>query len=457
MNKMSDHLKSQFSQKLKVLQTPVFLAGLDDSSKPRLTVHIKSEAKNPFIGRQAGNIADAILNTRVRTRIRPHTPTALEKPRTLSGLLQSFQHDLIVYDPVLAFSRAKRIVAFAESLRISLGRKIAGIYFTPESKSLVVVLDGASYFTDGRLSIRDLRDTEKDVYASIARTFEGQLEQVPPVRIGFGFPEKDVVPVDMMSGTKATGKVIKHRLARIAAAAMIGAGMTAGQTAAADGPAVEAGNSQISAAYVDLGGDGGGAAGFNLAGNLSGSMGVQLDGVAGSADDEFFGIAGQIFFRNPDQGLIGLVASHADAGDLDMQRLGAKGELYLDQFTLAAQAGGQFSDDFGDGGYALIDLRWYASDNFYLSAGGDFSDDGEMGALKAEFRPGFEAIPGLSFFGETTFGSDGDDSFLIGLRSHFYGQGTLKDRDRKYLAGDEAFNLLRSVAAMKDQAGYGAP
>src|SRR5690606_11447741 len=105
--------------------------------------------------------------------------------------------------------------------------------------------------------------------------------------------------------------------------------------------------------------------------------GAQFDGLVGVRDgDMTYGIGGHLFWRDPSQGLLGLNASHvgwdadgAFGGHTDMTRLGGEGEMYLDQLTLAAQAGVQFGKRTDNGLFGGADLKWYASPDLAFNLG----------------------------------------------------------------------------------------
>lgn len=453
---MTEALKSKFKTEFRAIKTPVFLAGLDKPSKPQLTVHVKAEARNGYLSSHVKRAAQNVFHAPIPVKIQPWKPEDFERPETLEDVVSKLNHDLVVHDPTGAYDRARRILSFSTRLRSQLSRDIAGIFFAPDAGSLVIVLDSSRYVDSRALRLKQLCETEKTVYAAIGAAFADRLDEVPPLRIGFGFPETPVVAVDRASQLNGRGQLRWLRLKKTAMAALMATGFTISQTAhaATDTPAVSGTNTQITGAFADNYGESGGAASFSLAAPWGDKGGVQLDAAAGYAGGDFSGIAAQVFMRNPDKYLLGLLASYGQYDGEDASRIGAKGEIYLSQFTLAAQAGAQFSDSFGDGGYGKVDLGWYATDNFYMSVGGDFSDDADVGVVAVEYRPGFEAYNGLSFFAEGTFGGN-DSAVMIGFKSQYYGSSTLKERDRKDMTQNEAFNVLRAVAAMKDQSGYG--
>lgn len=66
-------------------------------------------------------------------------------------------------------------------------------------------------------------------------------------------------------------------------------------------------------------------------------------------------------------------------------RTAIEGELYRGRFTALARAGGQYGD-CDDGGFGSLDLRWYGTDDFMLSAGGEVETGDFVARLGAEYH-----------------------------------------------------------------------
>jgi hypothetical protein len=81
---------------------------------------------------------------------------------------------------------------------------------------------------------------------------------------------------------------------------------------------------------------------------LGGQWGAQIDGVAGSFDQRFFGsIAGHLFTRNPSQGLVGIYVNHAHwdrFGGVHVTQVAGEGEYYWQRWTLQGIAGVEFGN-----------------------------------------------------------------------------------------------------------------
>ncbi|MAK61102.1 MAG: hypothetical protein CMK09_09015 [Ponticaulis sp.] len=451
---MSEELKSRFTSELSRLSTPIFLAGLDQPKKPKLTLHLKAEAKNPYIMGHAQRAAANVFNSKIPVKIQTWRPEDLLRPDTLQDFVQNLTHDLVVHDPAKSYERARRLLSFATRLRSNLGQDVAGVFFAPDAGSIVVVLNDARFIADKKLKFKHLNVTETIAYEAMGAAFKGQEEMAPPLRIGFGMPQTALVPVDRQSLSSSKAQVRRIRFKRAAMAALMAAGFATSQTAHAEGPAVSGTNSEISGSYVDQYGDGGAVGGFSVATPLTDKTGFQFDASVGNVDSSLGAVAGQFFMRDPDKYMLGVLASYAGQDGDELTRVGGKGELYFEHFTVAAQVGAQFSDVFDEGPYGKFDVGWYATNNLLFSVGADISEESELGILSMDYRPGFEGYEGLSFYAEVNAG-DGDQAFRLGFRSQLYGTGTLKDRDRRDMVGNEAYAVYRGLAALKNQAGYG--
>jgi hypothetical protein len=120
------------------------------------------------------------------------------------------------------------------------------------------------------------------------------------------------------------------------------------QPAPLDPPAVDGWNAKVE-------GYGGSIANRSIAGGqgsiaapLPGPLGVQIDGGGGSVGGQSFSqIAGHLFWRNPSQALFGIYASNTHLnqfGGVNVNHVGAEGELYWGRFTLQGIAGVEFGN-----------------------------------------------------------------------------------------------------------------
>lgn len=156
---------------------------------------------------------------------------------------------------------------------------------------------------------------------------------------------------------------------------------------------------------------------FGLGRNLT----ALFDAAGGSYDSlTSLGGRGQVFWRDPALGLVGVLAEVADRDGLTQWRTGVKGELYFGPVTLRGQAGYVFGDSKGgleinDSGYGVLSGGFYGISGLGVNAGAMMQDGRGtgFGGLEAE-------IPGLPRFITATLdgaaGAYGYRQLLVGLK-----------------------------------------
>jgi hypothetical protein len=427
------------------LSVPVFAAGLDNSARPLLTVYTAFPgSKRKLEGEIAVSLLKAGLNPKLRLKVREET--AFEEPASLEGLLQRFQHDRIVYDPLGWFSRAGHYVRFAAKLRAQIGGKLTGIYLEPVRRTVYLVLDRSRILHGQIVKIAELREIENAARDGLAEAFSGfALRALPSLRLGLSFPSVPLVPIDAASAPP------KRRAAGLRAAIGVAASLAAvigfsyPGSARAEGPAVSAPNAKVSVEGGKLDGSGTGIAAGSLTLPVQQQFGFQVDAAAGKIDgDPVGGVGAHLFWRDPDEGLLGAIASYTKSDGAHVSRVGGEGELYLGQFSILARGGYQFGNyERGNGDesglFGAAELRWYATDDLVLGGGVGQDDDKTRGIFGAEFQPGFAAVPGLSFFADGEIGEDDYYSALAGIRYYFGPTKSLKNRHRQ---DDPSINLV---------------
>ena len=157
--------------------------------------------------------------------------------------------------------------------------------------------------------------------------------------------------------------------------------------------------------------------------------------------------------------MFGGYATSNDFG-LEVTRAGAEGEFYLSDISILATAGYQFSSTSNlDGVFGSLDLRWYVTNNFYVSGGGIAEKDKFYGRAGFEWQPGFAALPGLAFNANGVWGDDDYHSIMGGLTYYFGSNASLKDRHRRQDPDSALFSLFQSVQQEQHRlcVAYGAP
>jgi hypothetical protein len=446
--KLSPASSELITHVLRAVQAPIFAAAwASDGAGDVLFVHVAATPGRALIRRQIRQTLAAIGVD--RARIRFHSGGQLEAPRSLERLVARFGGDDIVYDPTEAVGRAKALVCAGRTVRTVLADKLAGLYYAPRQRAFFVALKASKLVNGERIKVGELANIECAVADAMRAEFALGLDDYPAVRVGFGLPQTPLVAVDsasIMGWSRRLTRLAKRYWKPLTIAAAFGFGMTAG--AQAKEPAVSQTNLKLTTSGGEVEGEGAWELGGALTTPLGQDFGLQLEAGALSADGHLvYGGAGHVFYRDPDKYLIGLFAAYTEENDfnLDALRAGAEAEIYLDQISILAQAGYQFSDSIGDKAFGSIDLRWYATDNFYFSAGGHFEEDATQARLGAEFMPGFSALPGLAFNMRGVVGDDDFESVMGGITYYFGANDSLKNRHRRQDPESALLGLFHSV------------
>jgi hypothetical protein len=399
-------------------------------------------------------------------QVRFHSPSSLTSPKCLERLVRRFACDEIVYDPTQSMTRAKALVDGGAAVRASLGRKVTGLFYAPRQRTLYVALNSSELAVGDKIKVAELAVIERNIVQAMRDAFTGKIAECPAVRVGFGIPRTELVPVDQLSAGSSTSS-FAGRLRRFwkpaALAALLGFG-TAGSAAAAD-PAVSAPNLKVVGEAGKTNDDSSWLAGGGLTLPLGHDWGAMIEGAAANVGgDSVYGGAAHLFTRNPDSYLLGLFAAYASEEDFSLEstRVGAEAEIYLDQISLLAKAGYQFNGGTGsskDGVIGDVEVKWYVTDNFAMSAGGSVHDKSTFGHGSVEWQPGFSALPGLAFRVDGSVGEDDYHSILGGITYYFGADASLKDRHRRQDPDMELIRLFKQVEQERDKlcAQYGCP
>ena len=430
-----------------------FFVGIDEDgdNRPTVTVHTVFSRSAMADRRRLQKVLQG-HGVDAKCVVRKHSPRSLSKARSLASVVRPFAHDQVISDPTGSIVRASHLAEFATLMRSELADKLTGLYWQPRLQLLFVVLNHREYFIDGKASTIDLAAAEELVGKTLRQCLGGDASRyLTGVRIGFEVPATDLVALDDSSYFEEKRSVIRLQGKGLVAAltAMIGLGASASLAADPDvGQPPLISDPAVSATNFDIGLLGGvrdkegifiaeGAATLPL----GHAFGMRIDGAAGYSNNEFVGgVAGHLFWRDPAVGLLGVqggyygVRPHDATSSERFGRVGAMGEVYVQDFTFLASAGYQFNGSgVEDGFYGRAGLEWFATDNLLFHVEGEYDPEREgLGRFGAEYLPGFEALPGLSFYGEAAIGNHDYGRVLGGIRMHFgpHGERTLKERYR---------------------------
>jgi hypothetical protein len=435
-----------------------FLIGRDIglSGRAKLTIHTAFGAKGWFARRRLVRTLQS-LGISERLAIRHCDFSKLARLKSLEDVSNAFRHKELISDPTGCFTRADRIVAFARAYRHASPGAVEGLYWDAVNRTIFIALHKSALFAQQKAKVRDLATAEQLALRLLTEHCgENCHTFVPRLRLGFGIPRHKIIPIDrqsVLSSPRFLMDVRTNALSRTTAA-LLGLGV-AGSAATAEAADLE-GKSDSLCAVSELNAKAaveGGVhddEGYDSEGSFFGSgsasiplgcaFGLQVDGAVGTLgnDDDAAGIGAHLFWRDPTVGLLGLIASYTHVNrdnslleDQTFSLVGGEGELYFEQFTIAAAAGYSFGENIEDGAYGSIDLRWYLTPDMMFTGGAEASKErGGIGKIGLEFQPGFDALPGLSFFADGAFGEEGLSTAMVGLRYYFGSPKSLMERHR---------------------------
>lgn len=439
----------QVAETLRSIAGPVFAAVWSEKrQKNALVVHASASRGQRDLKR---TIVQALRGIGVLdVKVQFHSASSLTSPRSLERLVAKFAGDKIVYDPTNALGRAKALVETSYAVRAGLVDKVRGLYYAPQLRTYYVTLEASRVVVGEKVKVSELATIESIVLTAVAQAFRRGAVECPSVRVGFGLPATALVPVDhrsVMRWNSRLARAVKRYWKPITIAALAGFGATA---ARAEGPAVAEPNLKVSSSFGEILDDYSWQVQGQFTAPLGETFGVAIEGGAGAVGGhDYRGAAGHLFMRDPDSYMLGVFGGYTESSDFgfDVTRAGVEGEFYLSALTISATAGYQFSSNaaLSDVAFGSIDLRWYITNNLYISGGGMMEDDRMYGRAGFEWQPGFAALPGLAFNAQGIVGDDDYHSIMGGLTYYFGVPASLKDRHRKYDPDSALFGLFQSV------------
>lgn len=192
---------------------------------------------------------------------------------------------------------------------------------------------------------------------------------------------------------------------------------------------------------------------------LGDKLGLQVDGVAGFTADEagFAGGAAQLFYRDPQQGLIGIAAGGYYVESVKQYAVAAIAEYYLDNITLEGLLGYQ-TGDVMDSVYGRVGMSIYANPNLRLGGGVSYSEETKLGG-DVQIEALLTDVPGLALYATGIFDEYGAAGYG-GVRFYFNSGTNLLSTDRTKQAGSPTLidmhrNLGRPNFLTSGGAGFG--
>jgi hypothetical protein len=428
---------------------PIFLAVYEENSK-QLNLHTTLSGKNNALKQKAEKL---LLSQGVKCscKIKSHKFSSLFKRKNIDQFLQSFGNGIIVYDPTASIGRARVLVDCARKLRCGLGNKFVGIYLEPWSRHLYVVLNIDKFKKNKTIEPELLAETETQIITAINQALHNTSKSFKlSVKVGFQLPNRKLAPIDLESSKFGKTNIALFQRFRSGSisttfAALIGMGISS--SASADGPAVSAPNAKISVSGGETDGSATILGDGSYAWPVGDNYGAQIDTIGGRiSDDILWGVGGHFFWRDPEKGLLGVNLAHAQIEDINLTRVGSEGELYLGSVTAILDAGYQFGANLKKGFSGGLDLRWYPTDNFYVSAGGAVTAGDTTVGMGMEYMPVFSSLPGLSFFADGAVGENDFDQVLVGLR-YYFGPKKKKSLIRRHRE-DDPKNIFTGISSV---------
>jgi hypothetical protein len=166
---------------------------------------------------------------------------------------------------------------------------------------------------------------------------------------------------------------------------------------------------------------------------LAQTLGLQVDGVVASIQDNLFAhVAGHLFWRDPNAGLIGGYGAYSVWDNVDRGRLAFEGEAYLGRISLETITGGEFGD-IPSSFFTITDFAYYPTDNFRLSLG--FRHNGAGNSLAGGLEYQFASGPTVAWaaFADGELGDHDYQKIFAGVRLYF---GTDKSLIRRHREDD---------------------
>lgn len=440
-----------------------FLIALDKSetTNPVLTIH----ASHASMSKRQARLLKAELagNSQYSSlELKRYSIKTLEQPNSVEAFLAPFQHEQIILDPTGAFTRSEKLVGFAAEVRNLCSEQIRKVLWHNQNATLNVVFDRSVFPDDRTARTRELVSCERKIRAALLRAFGAETASfVKSMELGFSEPASGTTPVDILSSrrpvhtaqTAGPARKVGAILSAVAATLSIGALSAAHGQEMGTAPAVSNSNGEFSVKGGVVNDDPAGMTDIMLTVPLGEQIGAKIDGVFGTVDDnKFVGGAARLFWRNPYQGAFGVMGGYwgfetdQQGGGTNWEELGIaafEGEYYLSQTTLSAMAGVQFSDDMDDGFVGQLELQQYFTDDFLVKIGVETNPQHDvLGTGEVEYRPGFAALPGMSFFVDGAVGENDYYRAFGGIRLYFGESDTLKKRHR--------FDTYRSYVPMPE-------
>ena len=170
-------------------------------------------------------------------------------------------------------------------------------------------------------------------------------------------------------------------------------------------------------------------------------LGLQLDGAFGDlAGDDAGGVAAHLFTRDPNQYLFGAYASYSGIDNVDVWRVGAEAQLYLDNISFEMLGGFEDAHITGSDFFTASNVAFYPDDNLRLSVGYEHFQEIDAATAGFEWQIDGLGLP-VSLFAN---GAVGDNHFATAYAGvTFYFGGQEKSLIRRHREDDPSNDIMK--------------
>jgi hypothetical protein len=359
----------------------------------------------------------------------------LEKTRSLEEMLACMPHGHIIFDPTATVERARALVKINKQARKLVGPTLLGCYFNSEKRNIHFLVRKQSAHTPALTAIKDLVEP-----ILLENTQQLSKPFSYSITLSTEKPRGKVIAVDHASVIKSNVKQLlktvfnKLKWPLLIASASSGLGMTSAVNASL--PAVSETNGWLGISAGDFHNQrnsGGGIGGEGVIDQPLGHfLGAQARSYYGSiAHNSVVEIDGYVFWRDPDQGLIGPHVMYTETDNMYQTLYGAHGEAYLNNITVIGEGGGAHQNTRDWSGYGEAIVHWYIKPDWKIHAGYLRLNSSNAGQVGTEYQLGLSSLPGLSVFADVGAGTGDMRYGFLGLRYYFGETKSLMRRHRE--------------------------
>ena len=151
-------------------------------------------------------------------------------------------------------------------------------------------------------------------------------------------------------------------------------------------------------------------------------LGLQLDaGFGDLGGDEAGGVAAHLFTRDPNQYLFGAYGSYSAIDNVDIWRVGAEAQLYLNNVSFEVLGGFEDADVTGSDFFTASNVAFYPTDNLRLSLGYEHFQEVDAATAGFEWQVDGLGLP-VSLFANGAVGDNHFATAYAGITLYFGGE-----------------------------------